>query len=85
MGAAGPRRVLRIIVNPRWFHGCEMVGAIAHELQHAMEVLKNPNVRTTTSLFRLFERIGPTSSGTFETKEALEMERVVGREACERG
>src|SRR5262245_43521733 len=35
MSIAGPHRVLWIIVNPRWFPGCNMMEAIAHELQHA--------------------------------------------------
>jgi hypothetical protein len=83
VGIAGPRRVLRILVNPRWFPGCEMVRAIAHELQHASEALADRNVRTSTGLFRLFQRIGPTGSGTtFETQDALDMGAIVAREAC---
>ena len=82
VGIAGPRRVLRILVNPRWSSGCDMVQSIAHELQHALEVLADKNVRTTTGMFRLFERIGPTSSGTFETQDALDIGAAVGREAC---
>ena len=82
MEIAGPRRLLRILVNPRWYPGCEMVEAIAHELQHARESLADRKVRTTPGLFRLFERIGPTGSGTFETRAALHMGMIVEREAC---
>ena len=82
VGIAGPRRLLRILVNPRWSPGCDLVQSIAHELQHAREALADTNVRTTMALFRLFERIGPTTSGTFETADAIEMGRVVGRETC---
>jgi hypothetical protein len=82
VGIAGPRRILRILVNPRWFPGCQMVQAIAHELQHAMEALADRNVRTSMGLYRLFERIGPTGSGTFETLDALDMGAIVAREAC---
>ena len=39
MEIAGSRRLLRILVNPRWYPGCEMVEVIAHELQHAREAL----------------------------------------------
>ena len=79
---AGPRRLLRIFVNPHWYPSCEMVEAIAHELQHAREALADKKARTTIGLFRLFERIGPTGSGTFETQDALDMGTIVEREAC---
>lgn len=82
VGIAGPRRLLRIIVNPRWSPGCGMVQSIAHELQHAWEALADRNVRTSTGLYRLFERIGPTGSGTFETRDALKMGAIVARETC---
>jgi len=59
-----------------------MVQSIAHELQHALEALNHKDVRTTGSLYLLFERIGPTGSGTFETQAALDMGVAVEREAC---
>lgn len=84
IGTAGPRRLLRITVNPRRSPGCQLVQLIAHELQHAMEALAHKKVRTSGSLYLLFERIGigPTASGTFETQAALDMEVAVAREAC---
>lgn len=82
IGGAGPNRFLRIVVNPRWSSGCRLVESIAHELQHALEALTHKSVRTSESLYLLFERIGPTASGTFETQAALNMGRAVEREAC---
>jgi hypothetical protein len=82
IGTAGPRRLLRISVNPRRAPGCQMVEWIAHELQHAMEALSHKKVRTSGSLYLLFARIGPTGSGTFETQAALDMGLAVAREAC---
>lgn len=84
MEIAGSRRLLRISVNPRWFSACDMTGAVAHELQHAKETLAERNVRRTIDVYRLFERIGPTGSGTFETQDALDIGAAVARETCGR-
>jgi hypothetical protein len=79
---AGPFRVLRIHADPRKATGCRLVEAIGHELQHAVEALREPHVRTGPQLYSFFERTGPTSSGRFETGDAIEMGLAVGREAC---
>jgi hypothetical protein len=79
---AGPFRVLHIHVDPRKATGCRLVGAIGHELQHAVEALREPDVRTSIQLYFFFERIGPTSSGRFETGDAIELGLAVEREAC---
>ena len=79
---AGRNRVLRIFVNPRRAPGCQLVEVIGHELQHAMEVLSNPTVRSGAAMFNLFDRIGKTGFARFETSAALRTGLNVAREAC---
>jgi hypothetical protein len=79
---SGPHRILRIVVSPRIARGCELTGSIGHELQHALEALSNPRVRSGAELFSFFHRIGPTESGTFETRAAVRMGLLVAKEAC---
>jgi hypothetical protein len=43
---AGPHRLLRILVETNKAPGCELVEAIGHELQHAVEVLRDRHIRT---------------------------------------
>ncbi len=56
------------------------MAAIGHELQHAIEVLSDPHVIDMASAYSLFERIGPTNSGRFETPAALHVGDRVGDE-----
>ena len=81
---AGPYRVLLIRVDPTKAAGCELVGLIGHELQHAIEALAEPTVRSDAAIYSLFEQIGRTASGRFETHEADEIGITVQREACRR-
>jgi hypothetical protein len=55
---AGANRLLRILVNPRRAAGCELIASIGHELQHALEALSNPNIKTSSALFSFFHQIG---------------------------
>jgi hypothetical protein len=79
---SGKNRLLRILVNPRRAPGCELIGSIGHELQHALEALSNPNVRTSFGLSSFFRQIGPEGPLRFETPEAIQVGLVVEREAC---
>ncbi len=81
---SGENRLLRILVNPRRAPGCELIASIGHELQHALEALSNPNVRTSFGLSSFFHQIGPEGSRRFETSEAIQVGLVVGKEACAR-
>jgi hypothetical protein len=80
----GGYRYLRINMDT---HGeyKRLVPVLAHELQHAVEVAGNPDVRDARGLDRLFKRLG-TKSGcgaTFscsETEAAIDVERAVDRE-----
>ena len=79
---SGGNRLLRIIVNPRRAPGCELLVSIAHELQHALEALSNPSVRTAFGLSSFFHQIGPEGPRRFETPEAIQRGLDVENEAC---
>ena len=79
---AGPHRILRIFVNPHRASGCQLIEVIGHELQHAMEVLSNPTVRSRAALVNFFDRIGKTGLEWFETAAAVRTGRNVAGEAC---
>ena len=60
----------------------EAISLIGHELQHALEIAGASDVRDTTSLIRLYERIGHASSGehAYDTDAAQDTGRVVRKE-----
>lgn len=82
---AGPYRLLFIQVDLKKLAGCVLVGAIGHELQHAAEVLSDSSVREGIGILSLYQRIGPTASGRFETEAAVHAGLLVERDACNRG
>jgi hypothetical protein len=51
---AGPHRLLRILVETNKAPGCELVEAIGHELQHAVEVLRDRHIRTDPQIPQFF-------------------------------
>ena len=54
---------------------------MAHELQHAIEVLEATDVASEAAGGQLFERIGMhASAGVMETQAALDIGRAVARE-----
>ena len=79
---AGPSRLLRIVVNLRKAPGCETVEMIGHELQHAIEILRNPRIRSDIQAFNFFYGMGRTSSGRFETEAAMQAGIAVATEGC---
>ena len=82
--ASGPYRLLRVLVTPRRSPGCELIGSIGHELQHALEALRNPRIRTGFEMSSFFRQIGPEGSPRkFETPEAIAAGLTVQREACD--
>jgi hypothetical protein len=82
---AGPSRVLRILVSVRKARGCELVEVIGHELQHAMEILGDPRIRTDIQVSNFFDANGRRPEvGRFETKAALQIAVAISREACRR-
>jgi hypothetical protein len=75
---AGTYRFLYIRVIPGG--GDRLVVRIAHELQHAIEVLQS-DATTEADIDALFDRIGaPTDAWTSETTAATKAERIVRRE-----
>jgi hypothetical protein len=79
---AGPNRLLRILVDLRKAPGCELVQAIGHELQHAVEVLHERHIRSDRQIHNFFDMLGRTTSVRFETDKAMEAGLAVSREAC---
>jgi hypothetical protein len=78
---AGPYRVLRVNLDMRR-NDCDLMGAIGHELWHAIEALADKGVTTDSRLRSFFEQLGPTTRGTFETPAAIHKGDDVFRESC---
>jgi hypothetical protein len=78
----GPNRLLRILVDLRKAPGCELVEAIGHELQHAVEVLHERRIKSDLQIHNFFDMLGRTRSERFETAKAMEAGLAVSREAC---
>ncbi len=76
---AGPNRILRIVVNLRRDR-TELIGAIGHELHHALEVLREPGITTTQGMFFHFNGMSRTATGRFETQAAVEAGIQIERE-----
>jgi hypothetical protein len=82
--AAGPFRVLHVLVINRGAADCDLMASVGHELQHAIELLRDPHITDLASAYSFFDRVGPTGSGRFETPAAVYAGDQVGREACGR-
>jgi hypothetical protein len=77
-------RFLRVHVHPSE-SGLMLLALIAHELQHAFEVLSDDMIGTPENVEWLYQRIGTKArSGIVETDAALRMQDIVLREARER-
>ena len=75
---AGNYRLLYVTVAAE--SGDRPVVTLAHELQHAIEVLES-DAATDSDIERLFDRIGSHASAwAFETQAALEAQRAVAKE-----
>jgi hypothetical protein len=70
---AGPYRLLRILVDMRKIAGTELMGSLGHELQHAIEVLRNPKITDSHAMFQFYHREVGNESGRFETQEAIKV------------
>ena len=68
---AGPHRILHVVVNTRRDRE-GLIGAIGHELQHAMEVLSEPGITTRQGMFYRLFGMSMSTTGRFESKEAIE-------------
>jgi len=76
---AGPHRILRILLD---LHRelSQLIGALGHELQHALEMLSNPHITTTPAAYLFFAQAAPTANGRFETDDAIRIGLQVERE-----
>jgi hypothetical protein len=88
---AGPNRMLRIHIAPDRPDD-EAIIAVGHELQHAMEVLGDPRVRTTRDMFVLYQRIGLRTAASvmqfrthfrFETMAAIQTSDAIRDELAD--
>jgi hypothetical protein len=81
MPLAGEYRYLRIQIRADLSRR-ESIALIGHEMQHAMEIASAPEVRDSSAMIRLYERIGHASDGehAYDTDAAQDMGRVVRRE-----
>lgn len=60
MGAAGPNRMLRVVVDSEKTD-IETMALLGHELRHALEVLAEPSVRTARGCFSCTAAMGQCS------------------------
>jgi hypothetical protein len=66
--------VLGHFMSTRKAPGCELIASIGHELQHVLEVLSDPGVRSSQDMYVFFDRKKPAGwRDAFETDEAEEV------------
>ena len=73
-------RFIRVVISrlASYSRRIEMLG---HELHHALEIIRAPDVRDPTDVRRLYAQIGWVVSGvSFESNGAIDTERQVRRE-----
>jgi hypothetical protein len=81
---AGSDRFLHIKVDPRRT-GDHLMVSIAHELMHAIELLREPTVVDGNTAHNFYQRVAPTDRDrySFETQAAIETELMVAKELRE--
>lgn len=67
---AGDFRLLRILVDDVRTVS-SLIATIGHELQHAVELLTEPSVRTMSAAYNYYLREAPTGGDVFETTAAI--------------
>lgn len=73
MAATDTRRIVRVSIR-KGLRAADAVGMLAHELEHAVEVLEHPEVRSGQALRELYARIGHATSSNgrhFDTARAI--------------
>jgi len=77
-------RYVRIRVDGLRLSQADRISALAHELQHALEVAADPAVRDSAGLAALYRRIGwEAQRGRFETAAARDVGTRVRKELVE--
>jgi hypothetical protein len=81
---AGPHRIIRVIIDTRRQHD-DLIGALGHELQHAVEVVSRPQIRSTSAVLFFYQGESSNFDGRFETQDALDVEVAVLNEIRKSG
>ena len=84
MARSGSFRLLRILIDRHYTKSADapLARVIAHELQHALEILANPKITNGAAMVMFYNRETPTG-GAFETAEAIRIgDRVAGEMAA---
>jgi hypothetical protein len=85
VGMSTTHRFLRIQLNRAGSHEW-LVALLGHELQHAIEVVEAPDVRSAADLGGLYRRIGvPIGPDTFDSVAARQAGYTVRHELTARG
>jgi hypothetical protein len=81
------RRYLRISIDRRNI-GCQRIGILGHELQHAVEIADEPSVTNQAGVAALYRRIGFRSAGDytdcFDSLPAITAGQLIQREVLAR-
>lgn len=81
--ATGQTRVLRILIDERKSDREAMI-SLGHELQHALEVLREPTVRSGAAMHHFYHREARRLGDAFETNEAIAAGDAVRSELARR-
>jgi hypothetical protein len=79
---AGASRMLWVTVDTRRVDS-ELIASIGHELQHAVEIVSDPDVRDTASMYMFYSRFARrvgTGRGAWETNAATKVGNAVRTE-----
>lgn len=76
IAVAGDTRFIRIVVDPSE-NGAHEVALIAHELQHALEIARAPNIRAADDITALFRRIGRSPHCPLGTQDCYETDAAL--------
>jgi hypothetical protein len=68
---AGRYRVLTILVDVQR-PDVNLIGAIGHELRHAVEVLSDPAITSDAAVLAFYRRYGVRIRGVLETRVAID-------------
>jgi hypothetical protein len=86
MARSGSFRLLRILIDPRYTRSddAHLADIVAHELQHALEILANPKITNGAEMYMFYSREA-SKSGAFETEAAIRIGDRVAREMATAG
>lgn len=78
MHVSAGTRFLRIVIHRSTSDtDVQIMAAIGHELQHAIEVLNAPSVKDGVTMFNFLKRTAPTDGTRFETTAAINVGNAV--------